>query len=312
VKIRRAVATAVACAVATPVPLLCAAPAFANPGSFVAASRVATAAAASIAELERAVVQTKKAYDAAVTAEAEYQKVLDAKLDDTTHPLAVAATTARAQAEKTAATKTSADKAATDAKAAVEAIVEDPNATEDQRVAAFKALNDAQKTAEAAATAKTAADARSTAAQTALSDYRVQLVQRLSVLKGATKEALTALQAAEKALDDARKAGSGGTGGTPAPSPGTPGTGGTGATPAAPGAPTPAMSGPSTSGSTPQSGAGPATAGASHGDSDGSLSETGSSSALPRFALAGAAAVALGAGAVFVVRRRRTAGRTSA
>ncbi|MFB8176659.1 LAETG motif-containing sortase-dependent surface protein [Streptomyces sp. NPDC055966] len=40
----------------------------------------------------------------------------------------------------------------------------------------------------------------------------------------------------------------------------------------------------------------------------GHLAETGSSSALPVLALAGGAAVALGAGAVFVVRRRRNAG----
>ncbi|MDJ1135948.1 LAETG motif-containing sortase-dependent surface protein [Streptomyces iconiensis] len=40
----------------------------------------------------------------------------------------------------------------------------------------------------------------------------------------------------------------------------------------------------------------------------GRLAETGSSDVLPLFALAGAAAVALGAGAVFAVRRRRTDG----
>ncbi|MGK5501193.1 LAETG motif-containing sortase-dependent surface protein [Streptomyces sp. URMC 125] len=43
-------------------------------------------------------------------------------------------------------------------------------------------------------------------------------------------------------------------------------------------------------------------------DFDGQLAETGSSSALPMFALAGAAAVALGVGAVYVVRRRGGAG----
>lgn len=40
----------------------------------------------------------------------------------------------------------------------------------------------------------------------------------------------------------------------------------------------------------------------------GNLAETGSSTALPAFAVAGAAAVAVGAGAVFLVRRRRTDG----
>ncbi|MCZ9341122.1 LPXTG cell wall anchor domain-containing protein, partial [Streptomyces sp. TRM76130] len=43
-------------------------------------------------------------------------------------------------------------------------------------------------------------------------------------------------------------------------------------------------------------------------DPQGRLAETGSSSALPAIALAGGAAVALGAGAMFVVRRRRSAG----
>ncbi|MGW4512819.1 LPXTG cell wall anchor domain-containing protein [Streptomyces sp. NPDC004393] len=43
-------------------------------------------------------------------------------------------------------------------------------------------------------------------------------------------------------------------------------------------------------------------------DPTGRLASTGSSSALPTIALVGGAAVAVGAGAVFVVRRRRTAG----
>ncbi|WP_258053232.1 LAETG motif-containing sortase-dependent surface protein [Streptomyces sp. Ru72] len=43
-------------------------------------------------------------------------------------------------------------------------------------------------------------------------------------------------------------------------------------------------------------------------DPQGHLAETGSSSALPVIALAGGAAVAVGAGAVFVVRRRKATG----
>ncbi|CAM5265942.1 hypothetical protein SXANM310S_02780 [Streptomyces xanthochromogenes] len=42
------------------------------------------------------------------------------------------------------------------------------------------------------------------------------------------------------------------------------------------------------------------------GGASGSLAKTGSSSAMPQLALAGGAAVALGAGAVYVVRRRKT------
>ncbi|MET8328315.1 LAETG motif-containing sortase-dependent surface protein [Streptomyces sp. NPDC005181] len=64
------------------------------------------------------------------------------------------------------------------------------------------------------------------------------------------------------------------------------------------------------SGSTPQTGGTapvPAESPSSNttGNVSGTLAETGSSSAVPMFALAGGAAVALGAGAMFVVRRRR-------
>ncbi|MET9472232.1 MULTISPECIES: LAETG motif-containing sortase-dependent surface protein [unclassified Streptomyces] len=64
------------------------------------------------------------------------------------------------------------------------------------------------------------------------------------------------------------------------------------------------------SGSTPQTGGSapvPAESPASNttGNVSGTLAETGSSSAVPMFALAGGAAVVLGAGAMFVVRRRR-------
>ncbi|MET8431240.1 LAETG motif-containing sortase-dependent surface protein [Streptomyces sp900116325] len=64
------------------------------------------------------------------------------------------------------------------------------------------------------------------------------------------------------------------------------------------------------SGSTPQTGGTapvPAESPSSNttGNVSGTLAETGSSSAVPMFALAGGAAVVLGAGAMFVVRRRR-------
>ncbi|WP_306305774.1 LPXTG cell wall anchor domain-containing protein [Streptomyces prunicolor] len=43
-------------------------------------------------------------------------------------------------------------------------------------------------------------------------------------------------------------------------------------------------------------------------DPQGTLAHTGSGSLLPAIALAGGAAVAVGGGAVFLVRRRKTAG----
>lgn len=64
------------------------------------------------------------------------------------------------------------------------------------------------------------------------------------------------------------------------------------------------------SGSTPQTGGSapvPSESPSSNttGNVSGTLAETGSSSAVPMFALAGGAAIVLGAGAMFVVRRRR-------
>lgn len=56
----------------------------------------------------------------------------------------------------------------------------------------------------------------------------------------------------------------------------------------------------------PQGSASPvANSGSGNGSTDGSLAHTGSSSALPTISLAGGAAVVLGAGAVYVVRRRK-------
>ncbi|MGW2339881.1 LPXTG cell wall anchor domain-containing protein [Streptomyces sp. NPDC001661] len=56
----------------------------------------------------------------------------------------------------------------------------------------------------------------------------------------------------------------------------------------------------------PQGSASPvANSGSGNGSTDGSLAHTGSSSALPTIGLAGGAAVVLGAGAVYVVRRRK-------
>lgn len=65
------------------------------------------------------------------------------------------------------------------------------------------------------------------------------------------------------------------------------------------------------SGSTPQTGGSAPVPAAKPADNpagkvSGSLAETGSSSALPVFATAGGAAVVLGAGAMFIVRRRRS------
>ncbi|MER5275280.1 LPXTG cell wall anchor domain-containing protein [Streptomyces sp. NPDC002809] len=71
---------------------------------------------------------------------------------------------------------------------------------------------------------------------------------------------------------------------------------------AEPGHAEPGTTGPDTSGLTPQSGT-------SAGPVDGSLAATGSSSATSQFALAGGAAVAVGAGAMFAVRRRRAGSR---
>ncbi|MFD7322085.1 LPXTG cell wall anchor domain-containing protein [Streptomyces sp. NPDC059875] len=197
-KIRRILATAVAAAVTTPVVFLSAAPAFAD--TKPAAPAQTQDEQPSIEQLKLAVAAAQKAYDAAVVAEADLQKALDALAKDD-HPLVVAAAKAKKAAEEAATAKTAADAKVTETEAALAALPAD--ATPEQKAAAEAAVAEAKTAAETAAAAKTAADTKAAEAATAVDDKRVALLREAGAAKVTKDEALKALKAAEKALEDA-------------------------------------------------------------------------------------------------------------
>ncbi|MGW5928650.1 LPXTG cell wall anchor domain-containing protein [Streptomyces anulatus] len=202
-KIRRALATAVAAAVTAPAVLLSVTPAFAD--TKPAAQTQEEQSKPTIKDLEKAAAEAKKAYDKAVQAKADAIVLLRETLDalSSTHPLAVAAVAAEQAAKDAAAAKTTADQAVTEAKAAVDALPED--ATEEQKTAAAAALSEAEATAATAATAKTTADTKFTEAEKARQDARVAAVQAYSVVDKALDDALAAKIAADAALAQAKK-----------------------------------------------------------------------------------------------------------
>ncbi|MFI9058941.1 LPXTG cell wall anchor domain-containing protein [Streptomyces anulatus] len=202
-KIRRALATAVAAAVTAPVMLLSVTPAFAD--TKPVAQTQDKQSKPTIKDLEKAAAEAKKAYDKAVQANADAILVLRETLDalSSTHPLAVAAAAAEQAAKDAAAAKTTADQAVTAAKAAIEALPTD--ATEEQKTAAAAALSEAEATAATAATAKTTADTKFTEAEKARQDARVAAVQAYSAVDKALDDALAAKIAADAALAKAKK-----------------------------------------------------------------------------------------------------------
>ncbi|MFJ2025858.1 LPXTG cell wall anchor domain-containing protein [Streptomyces sp. NPDC087897] len=202
-KIRRALATAVALAVTTPAVLLSVSPAYAD--AKPAAQTQEKKNKPTIKELEAAAAEAKKAYEKAALAKADAIIQLRKTLDElgSTHPLAVAEAAAKQAAKDAAAAKTAADQAVTDAKAALAALPED--ATEEQRAAAETAVTEAEATAATAATAKAAADTEAAEAVTAVDDARVAAVRAYSVIDKAADDALAAKIAAEAALAAAIK-----------------------------------------------------------------------------------------------------------
>ncbi|MFH9268287.1 LPXTG cell wall anchor domain-containing protein [Streptomyces sp. NPDC017546] len=202
-KIRRALATAVAAAVTAPAVLLSVTPAFAD--TKPAAQTQNKQNKPTIKELEKAAAEARKAYDKAVEAKAdavlELEKTLAAL--DSTHPLAVAAKAAKQAAKDAAAAKTTADQAVTAAKAAIAELPED--ATEEQKTAAETALSEAEAAAATAATAETDAVAKAAEAGEALDDARVAAVRAYSVVDKALDDALAAKIAADAALAQAKK-----------------------------------------------------------------------------------------------------------
>lgn len=202
-KIRRALATAVAAAVTAPVMLLSVTPAFAD--TKPVAQTENKSSKPTIKELEAAASEAQKAYDQAVLAKADALLVLKETLDalDTTHPLAVAAAAAEQAAKDAATAKTTADQAVTAAKAALEALTED--ATEKEKADAEAAVAAAEATAATAATAKTAADTKAAEADEARDDARVAAARAYGVFGKAVDDALAAKIAADAALAQAKK-----------------------------------------------------------------------------------------------------------
>ncbi|MFH9609658.1 LPXTG cell wall anchor domain-containing protein [Streptomyces sp. NPDC017448] len=202
-KIRRALATAVALAVTTPAVLLSVSPAYAD--AKPAAQTQEKKSKPTIKELEAAAAEAKKAYEKAAQAKAdgivELRKTLEEL--DSTHPLAVAAAAAKQAAKEAAAAKTAADQAVTDAKADLDALPED--ATEEEKATAEAAVAEAEASAATAATAKTAADTKATEAVTAVDDARVAAARAYSVVDKAADDALAAKIAADAALAAAIK-----------------------------------------------------------------------------------------------------------
>ncbi|MBT2902002.1 LPXTG cell wall anchor domain-containing protein [Streptomyces sp. McG3] len=203
-KIRRALATAVAAAVTAPVVLLSVTPAFADPKPVTQTQNKASKP--TIKELEAAAAAAQKAYEEAVKARDEAQitvrKALK-ELSEDSHPLVAAANAAKQAAKDAGAAKDAADQAVTDAKAAIGDLPAD--ATEEQKTAAATALLEAEATAATAATAKTAADTKAAEAGEAVDDARVAAARAASVADKAQDDALAAKIAADAALAKAIK-----------------------------------------------------------------------------------------------------------
>ncbi|MFJ2437658.1 LAETG motif-containing sortase-dependent surface protein [Streptomyces anulatus] len=203
-KIRRALATAVAAAVTAPAVLLSVTPAFAD--TKPAAQTQEKQSKPTIKDLEKAAAAAQKAYEDAVTARDEAQVTVRKafeELSKDSHPLVAAANAAKQAAKDAGTAKDTADRAVIDAKAAVDALPED--ATEEQKTAAATALSEAEATAATAATAKTAADTKAAETNDAVQDARVAAARAASVADRALDDALAAKIAADAALAQAKK-----------------------------------------------------------------------------------------------------------
>ncbi|MGK3093885.1 LPXTG cell wall anchor domain-containing protein [Streptomyces sp. WAC01490] len=197
-KIRRILATAVAVAVTTPAVALSVTPAFADtkPDTRPAPQ---TPAKPTVKELEKALAEVEKAYDAAVAAERVAYDAVEAAVSDTA-PLTVAAKAARKAADDAAAAKNTADEAVAEAQAALDELGED-----DDKATAEKTLADAKTAAATAATTATTTEAEAKAALKLATDAKVAAFTALAKAQNATKEALAAVTAAEAALERAKK-----------------------------------------------------------------------------------------------------------
>ncbi|MCP9945573.1 peptidase [Streptomyces somaliensis] len=212
-KTTRTPATAVAAAVIAPVVLLAASPAYAAtvspPPAPPAVSEPSGARGPSgfgkgrsVADLEKAVAEARKAYDAAMAAKAAaYEKLLVAVSDTTPEALAAAAAGKEAIAATVA--HTAAVKVLEEAEAKLAALPD--TAAPEARTAAEKAVADARTAVEEAAAEKTAADGKRAEAGKALDDMRVAAFRADHLAGEAVKKAAADLAAAEKALADAKE-----------------------------------------------------------------------------------------------------------
>ncbi|MGC5535994.1 LAETG motif-containing sortase-dependent surface protein [Streptomyces sp. SR-10] len=203
-KIRRALATAVAAAVTAPAVLLSVTPAFAD--TKPAAQTQEKQSKPTIKDLEKAAAAAQKAYEEAVKARDEAQVTVRKALEELSkdsHPLVAAHNAAKQAAKDAGAAKNTADQAVIDAKAAVDALPAD--ATEEQKTAAATALSEAEAAAATAATAKTAADTKAAETNDAVQDARVAAVRVAGVADKALDDALAAKIAADAALAKAKK-----------------------------------------------------------------------------------------------------------
>ncbi|MEV6082753.1 peptidase [Streptomyces parvulus] len=210
-KIRRALATAVAAAVTAPVVLLSSAPAFADEKPAAQTQQ----AKPTIKELRKAVKRAQKEYDAAVAAVEDAIQFLEEGLEEETYPTKAALLEAKKAAEAAGKAKAEADQAVVDAQAELDAAT-----TDEAKAAAQQKLDEATKAAGEAATAKTAADTKATEAQTAHDDARVDQTRKIGLLQKARDEAETKLEDAKKALaaaeaEEAEEAEEGGEGEEP-------------------------------------------------------------------------------------------------
>ncbi|MEU4255633.1 LPXTG cell wall anchor domain-containing protein [Streptomyces fradiae] len=218
-KTTRTLATAVAAAVTAPLLLLAAAPAYATTvtpppaAPPVSAPTPSPSPAAfgkkpSIAELEKAVAQARKAHQDAVAVQEAALKELKKSHRERDWPEAVALVAAEKEAETATAAHTAAVKAREEAEAKLAALP--GTATPEEREAAEKAVETARTTEATAATTKATADAKRAAADDTYIDRYIEDVRAYSLLRKAVETAAADLAAAEKALEDAKKNGDGG------------------------------------------------------------------------------------------------------
>ncbi len=193
---RRYLAVAAALAVASPLALSAASPAFAEPAPAV------TAAGSTVQELEKALAEARTAYAEAMRARIEAYDKVEALLEydkDNPPALVVAAEKARKAADEAKAALDAAAKRVDDAKAALAEADEAGKAAAEQELAdAELALADArQHHLEAAEAAEQAG--------TELDDARVAVLRDYELAKKAEKAAEEALAKAEAALEKARQ-----------------------------------------------------------------------------------------------------------